>query len=65
MENNNNICATQVSYKEFTMCQHCSSMMFKSNGTPYWKCNKYNKILTENQDKFLTKCNECISITNI
>lgn len=56
----NNICATKNGHS-YTMCKHCSSALFNNNSEPYWKCNKYNKILKDNSNKFLTKCKECIN----
>ena len=55
-----NICATKVNYKDYVMCEHCSSAKFNNDGSMYWQCNKYNVKLNENQDKFLTKCKQCI-----
>lgn len=44
------------------MCPYCSSAKFTKDSTePHWECCKYsNTILTENSDKYLVKCNECL-----
>ena len=57
----NNICATKNG-STYTMCKHCSTMKFHNDNPnqPFWMCKKYNKILKDNKDNFLTKCQDCI-----
>lgn len=60
MENQQLTCATKFGYNNVSMCEHCSSAQFDQGGNIYWKCNKYNKPLKDNEDKFLLKCKECL-----
>ena len=56
---NNETCATEIGYNDFQMCKFCSSMQFDQNNQPFWKCNKYNIKLKENNNKMLVKCDKC------
>lgn len=49
--------------KEKTMCKFASSAkMIKGDiNTVYWECEKYNKVLKENEEKWLLRCDECLA----
>lgn len=43
------------------MCINCSSMLIDSQtGNMYWKCNRYNERLYDNQHNWLERCKECL-----
>lgn len=44
------------------MCKHCSGVQFDAEKNQYWKCNKYNIRLNEDQNKHLVRCSKCIEI---
>jgi Cys-tRNA synthase (O-phospho-L-seryl-tRNA:Cys-tRNA synthase) len=43
----------------YRMCDFCSTVQFDAEGNTFWKCNKYNKVLKD-EDKLLWRCKECI-----
>ena len=43
-----------------SMCPHCSTIQFDADKNTYWKCNKYNVKLEDNEDKCLTRCAQCM-----
>lgn len=60
-----NTCATfitdQFEHTYGYMCKHCSTAQFvKDSNVPFWKCNKYNTRLIDNNENNLTRCAECM-----
>ena len=43
------------------MCRHCSGADIDKNGVEFWKCKKYNVRLSENENNWLMRCDECIT----
>jgi hypothetical protein len=47
--------------KQGVMCKHCSSANIDQKlQEPFWMCNKYNTRLTENNEKWLLRCEKCM-----